>query len=74
MKKKISVSETELVPAEALQRAHAYIFTETTKRVTRCEVCGSDSAPNCTENLCWVCRRLKISAWRDQDHQLQAQE
>jgi hypothetical protein len=24
--------------------------------------------------LCWVCRRLKISAWRDSDQQLSAQE
>ena len=75
MKKKTTVKpETEVVSVAALERAHAYIFTETVKRVTRCEVCGSDSAPNSTENLCWVCRRLKISAWRDNDHQMAAQE
>jgi len=26
------------------------------------------------QELCWVCRHLKISAWRDADHQLSAQE
>ena len=36
----------------------------------RCEVCGDQSAPNSTEGLCWVCRRLKISAWRDGDPQI----
>lgn len=44
------------------------------KAVPKCEVCGDACAPNSTENLCWVCRRLKISAWRDADPQLTAQE
>jgi hypothetical protein len=35
----------------------------------KCGVCGSDTAPNSAEALCWVCRRLKISAWRDTDLQ-----
>jgi hypothetical protein len=37
-------------------------------------VCGDQSSVDATEQLCWVCRRLKISAWRDADHQLPAQE
>lgn len=28
-----------------------------------CVVCGSEVAPFSEENLCWVCRRLKVSAW-----------
>jgi len=46
-----------------------------------CAVCGSSCTPltgpitsTDEENLCWVCRRLKISAWRDSDHQMSAQE
>jgi hypothetical protein len=35
---------------------------------------GIHSCVNSTEKLCWVCRRLKISAWRDSDPQLSAQE
>jgi hypothetical protein len=31
-------------------------------------------APISAEDLCWVCRRLKISAWRDSDNQAAAQE
>lgn len=37
--------------------------------VVPCVVCGEQSAPNSNEQLCWVCRRLKISAWRDTDLQ-----
>lgn len=40
----------------------------------KCGICGAESAPNSTEKLCWVCRRLKISAWRDSDQQMAAQE
>jgi hypothetical protein len=42
--------------------------------MARCEVCGGDAHPNPTEQLCWVCRRLKISAWRDVEQQAPAQE
>lgn len=38
-------------------------------RDEKCTVCGEPVAPNSTELLCWVCRRLKISAWRDSDLQ-----
>jgi len=37
-------------------------------------VCGGECAPTSTEGLCWVCRRLKLSAWRDSDSQIPAQE
>jgi hypothetical protein len=43
-------------------------------RAPRCVVCGDQSSVDAAEQLCWVCRRLKISAWRDADHQLPAQE
>ncbi len=32
-----------------------------------CIVCGSESRSDLSEHLCWVCRRLKISAWRDSE-------
>jgi len=40
----------------------------------RCEVCGAEATPHPTEQLCWVCRRLKISAWRDVEQQAPVQE
>jgi hypothetical protein len=37
-------------------------------KMARCEVCGQPrSSRNSSDQLCWVCRRLKISAWRDVD-------
>lgn len=44
------------------------------RAMARCEVCGGDATPNPSEQLCWVCRRLKISAWRDIDQQMPAPE
>lgn len=44
------------------------------KRVAPCVVCGAEVAPFSTEELCWVCRRLKISAWRDIENQSAMQE
>ncbi len=40
----------------------------------KCVVCGDPVAPFSTEELCWVCRRLKISAWRESDNQSAMQE
>jgi hypothetical protein len=46
---------------------------KTTKR-GKCVICGGDVAPFSTEALCWVCRRLKISAWRESENQPSIQE
>ncbi len=40
----------------------------------KCSVCGSPGTEDHGEQLCWVCRRLKISAWRDVEQQMPAQE
>jgi len=58
-----SVSEASSIPEGRLKRATG-----------QCVVCGSEVAPFSTENLCWVCRRLKISAWRDNENQSAIQE
>lgn len=44
------------------------------QRTAKCSVCGGECAPTSTEELCWVCRRLKISAWREVDTQPSVQE
>jgi len=49
-------------------------FGEEIEVIKRCVVCAGEVAPNSTEGLCWVCRRLKISAWADSDNQSPAQE
>jgi hypothetical protein len=43
------------------------------KHAPRCVVCNGEATPATPEQLCWVCRRLKISAWREAE-QAPAQE
>ena len=64
------------VAPEILEGAKAAaLFAERPRRVpAKCVVCDSETSPNSNEGLCWVCRRLKISAWRDSDTQMPAQE
>jgi len=75
MKKKPRPATDGLVPREALNRAQELLNAEQdSKPSSKCSVCGSPCAPNSSEGLCWVCRRLKISAWRDSDQQMSAQD
>jgi hypothetical protein len=48
--------------------------TADAKPAPRCVVCNGEATPATSEQLCWVCRRLKISAWRDAEQQAPAQE
>jgi hypothetical protein len=75
MKRKPHVGEESVVDQELLEKARtAALQTDQVKRLAKCSVCGAECAPNSAEPLCWVCRRLKISAWRESDSQLNAQE
>ena len=78
MKKK-PIAEPIISP-EILAMARRSVEAEKPVPAVRCAVCGAAStqlagpqAPD-EEALCWVCRRLKISAWRDTDQQIAAQE
>jgi ribosomal protein S14 len=77
-RKPVVENETPVVAKEILDRARAasdlVADTDKAKRIARCEVCGDPCAPISNEALCWVCRRLKISAWKDSDMQMGAQE
>ena len=78
MKRKPAEAEAAIVPKEILEQAK--LASETDKAVDRpatvakCQVCGDPCASIANEGLCWVCRRLKISAWKDSDVQMGAQE
>lgn len=78
MKRKAAAQPAEpVISADLLARAKKMIQADTLKRSAKCTVCASECAENAAnleEQLCWVCRRLKISAWRDSDQQLPAQE
>jgi hypothetical protein len=73
-KKNSSEGESSVVDKEILRTAKAASELEQQRAVTKCGICGSDAAPTSTESLCWVCRRLKISAWRESDQQISLQE
>lgn len=69
MKRKLPPTEP-VIDQALLEQAKRAIATDQMLRVEKCSVCGSPCAPNASEQLCWVCRRLKISAWRDSDQQI----
>jgi len=76
MKKKTPPAADPVVPNEMLERAKQSVRTDASvpPRRTACVVCGGESAPTSNEGLCWVCRRLKISAWREAELQMPAQD
>lgn len=74
MRRKPAPKADGVVPREILEHALESSETDRLKPPVKCVVCGSACAPNSTEGLCWVCRRLKISAWRENDQQMPAQE
>jgi hypothetical protein len=74
MKRKPAANPESVVPPAILERARKSSETGRTKTNSKCVVCGSPCAPNSDEGLCWVCRRLKISAWREGEQQMPAQE
>jgi hypothetical protein len=75
MAKKNNAPENDpVIAAEILRNAKTALDSEKPRSPVRCSICGSDASPNSIEILCWVCRRLKISAWRDVDQQIAAQE
>jgi hypothetical protein len=68
------ISEALVIPQALLDEAKRVLASDRPKKAARCTVCGEDCAPNSNEGLCWVCRRLKSSAWHDSDAQLPLQE
>jgi hypothetical protein len=66
--------EAPIIPEALIEEAKRAIELDRIKVSARCVVCGGECAPTSTEGLCWVCRRLKLSAWRDSDSQIPAQE
>jgi hypothetical protein len=75
MKRKKTAPDEPVISKQIIENAKASLSTDSAQPPTAkpCVVCGDDVAPNSTEELCWVCRRLKISAWHDSE-QMPAQE
>ena len=75
IRRKVNPKSDQVVPPELLELARQAISIDQVKKPgVKCSVCGSETADGSDEPLCWVCRRLKISAWRDIEHQMPMQE
>jgi len=76
MKRKAQPKLDPVIPVELLEQAKQSISPDRLKKAVKCSVCGGETTvlPAADEALCWVCRRLKISAWREIDQQAPMQE
>jgi hypothetical protein len=74
MKRKMPSKTEHVIAPEILEQAKRSLMTDKLKKTAKCSVCGTETAGGPGELLCWVCRRLKISAWRDIEQQMPAQE
>src|SRR5258708_17754240 len=63
-----------LVPDAVLEKARSAGEADPGKKGSKCVVCGEECAASSAGGLCWGCRRLKFSAWRDSDTQIPPQE
>ena len=82
MKRKPQVKPEMVISPEILESAKRSLGadrgsdrnTDRSKAPVKCVVCAAETPSGAAEPLCWVCRRLKISAWRDVEQQMPAQE
>jgi hypothetical protein len=74
MKRKLPLKSEPVIAPEILEQAKRSLITDNLRKPGKCSVCGGDTSLGSGEPLCWVCRRLKISAWRDNEQQMPAQE
>jgi hypothetical protein len=74
MKRKPQVKPEPVISPEILESAKRSLATDRSKAPVKCVVCAAETPSGAAEPLCWVCRRLKISAWRDVEQQMPAQE
>jgi hypothetical protein len=66
--------EPVVVEPKILESAKKAVFEPIPPKTFPCRVCSSEGATEQSDGLCWVCRRLKISAWRDVEQQLPLSE
>ncbi len=57
-----------------MEAAKQFVFDPKPRPTFQCLVCSGPGATDDSEGLCWVCRRLKISAWREIEVQMPMNE
>lgn len=75
-KRDIPVVDPKLpvVDPKLMESAKQSVFEPIPLKTFPCRICGEEGATAQSEELCWVCRRLKISAWRDVEQQMPLSE
>ena len=74
MRRKAQPKLDLVIPEELLEQAKRSISPDRLTKAAKCSVCGAEASDAGGEPLCWVCRRLKISAWHESEQQMPAQE
>lgn len=75
MRRRVQTKIEPVVPPEILEQAKQSVSPDRLRKAARCAVCNADTTVLAgSEPLCWVCRRLKISAWREIEQQVPMQE
>ena len=74
MRRKAQPKAEPVVPAAILEQAKRSISIDRLNQTAKCSVCGAETPNTGAEPLCWVCKRLKISAWREIEQQMPIQE
>lgn len=74
MRRKPLPKPEPVVAPEVLEAAKQSVSVDRLKKPVKCAVCGDETSGIGAEPLCWVCRRLKISAWREIEQQMPVQE
>jgi hypothetical protein len=79
MKRKPQPKPEPVIAPEIMESAKRSMTTDRSKSAGKCIVCAAETPAGLaggasSEQLCWVCRRLKISAWREVEQQMPAQE
>lgn len=67
-------TQTPIVDAKVKREAERIVFQPEPRKTFACKVCGDPGATEQSEGLCWVCRRLKVSAWREVEMQIPMNE
>ncbi len=59
--------EAPAVPAALIGTVTEHVFPSKPVKTSPCRICSAPGATVSSGGLCWVCRRLKVSAWQGSD-------
>ena len=62
--------EGQVIDPGVIDSVRSSVFEPTPVKRFPCRVCSTPGATERSDGLCWVCSRLKFSAWRDREAQV----